>query len=91
MKTVQKDLYYKGYIVGYRDGLKAAQNGRNAELCDDKIAGLPILAMALSTRAYHCLLQTGCVYVSDVIRLSEKQIATMRNLGAVSAAEIAVY
>ena len=89
MKTVEKDLYYKGYIAGYRDGLKAAHSGNTMELCDEDITGLPILTMALSTRAYNCLIRAGCTYISDVAMLSEHQIATMRNLGKTTAAEIA--
>lgn len=89
MKSQEADLYYKGYIAGYRDGLKAAHSGQSAELHDESVTGLPILAMALSSRARNCLTQAGCRYVSDVAMLSERQIATMRNLGTITAAEIA--
>ena len=89
MKMPEKDMYYKGYVVGYRDGLKAARNGTITELCDESVTGLPVLAMELSTRANNCLTQAGCEYVLDVAMLSERQIATMRNLGAITAAEIA--
>ena len=44
MKSQEADLYYKGYIAGYRDGLKAAHSGQSAELRDESVTGLPILA-----------------------------------------------
>lgn len=89
MKALQTGEYYKGYIAGYRDGVKAARDGVCTEFLNDGVTWLPVLAMELSTRAYNCLIHAGCVYVLDVVMLSPKQIATMRNLGKVSAAEIA--
>ena len=88
MGSVQNDSYRKGYIAGYRDGLKAAERGQTPQMEGNSIAKLPIQAMAVSTRAKNCLLHAGCWYVLDVIALDEHRISTMRNLGKRSASEV---
>ena len=82
-------MYYIGYVRGYRDGLRDAATGKTADMAESDITALPIEAMALSTRAINCLSQAGCVYISDVAALSDHAIAIMRNLGPITASEIA--
>ena len=83
--------YQKGYIAGYRDGLKAAtQENANIHFTED-MPNLPIDALPLSARAKNCLKHSGCSYAADIAKLSEQRIATMRNLGPKSAAEIAQW
>ena len=89
MKEPQDDLYYKGYVAGYRDGIEDALNGRNTAADEKDILNLPIQAMPLSKRANNCLHLAGCTYIADVTALSEHTIATMRNLGTKTASEIA--
>lgn len=85
----QDDLYRKGYLAGYRDGLKDASNGRTLQMVESDISNLPIQAMNLSSRAYNCLIRAKCEYIGDVISLSENKILTTRTLGAKTASEIA--
>ena len=88
----QKNLDYKayhhwflmGYQAGFRDGL------RNQPSPDFRqLSTVPIEALGLSTRAYHCLHFSGCKTAADVIRLQEQEIQQMRNLGKKTASEIA--
>lgn len=89
MKEPQDELYYKGYVAGYRDGITDAASGRNATAEEIDILNLPIKAMALSARAGNCLRLAGCTYIADVAALSEYAITTMRRLGTKTASEIA--
>ena len=83
--------YQKGYLAGYRDGLKAAAQGKVRINFTEDMPDLPIDAIPLSARAKNCLRNSGCSYASDIAELSEHRIATMRNLGPKSAAEIAQW
>ena len=89
MERSQHDPYYKGYIADYRDGIRDGVCGKSAKATEMDITKLPIQAMALSTRTHHYLSQAGCTYIADVASLSELTIATMRNMGAKTAAEVA--
>jgi len=89
MEKPKEDLYYKGYIAGYLDGLFGAANGKTATIEENGLTELPIEAMQISQRAYHCLLRANCVYVADVAALSADAIGTLRGLGAKTAREIA--
>ena len=84
------DLYYKGYIAGYYDGIAAAKQGIITENTKD-VSYLPIQAMAISSRAKNCLMHSGCIYIKDVSSLSEHAIASMRGLGTKTASEIACW
>ena len=84
------EAYRRGYIQGYSVGYEDGKEGRTGIVMNsDDVAELPIGAMGLSTRAYNCLFFAGCRFVSDVVRLRGAQILQMRNLGKVTAAEIA--
>ncbi len=89
MEKRPDDLYYKGYLAGYRDGIADAGSGKAAQITGNDLALLPIKAMALSTRAYNCLLRAGCIHISDVANISDSTIHHMRNMGNKTAAEIA--
>ena len=85
-----RETYRRGYRQGYRAGYQDAKEGKSGIVMDsDAVAELPIGAMGLSTRAYNCLHRFGCRFVSDVVKLSNLQILQMRNLGKVTAREIA--
>jgi len=88
---LQEDLYQKGYMAGYWDGISDAANGKTAGKMEEEMALLPIKAMGLSTRAYNCLNRAGCVSVADVAALDGYRIVTMRNLGPKTAREIAKW
>ena len=83
--------YRMGYVDGYLDGLRDAARNRKNKLNREEIESYPIEAMNLSTRAHGCLSNAGCVCVGDVLALSDKTIATMRNMGKKTAAEIACW
>lgn len=87
----KNSAYCKGYIAGYRDGIKDAFTGKNRLNVESDITALPIITMNLSTRAYNCLFRAGCRYVADVITMSEDTIRTTRNMGSKCAAEIALW
>lgn len=89
LNKLQDDLYRKGYIVGYRDGIKAAESGKTESTIEKGIVDYPIEVMGLSKRACNCLSRTGCENIADVVVLNDQAIATMRNMGAKTASEIA--
>lgn len=83
--------YYKGYLAGYWDGVNDIRRGRLLKPDTDDLMMLPVEAMTVSVRARNCLLRSGCAYICDVVSLEEQAIATMRNLGAKTASEIAQW
>ena len=90
MKETEKDIYYKGYVAGYRAGMLDAANGHTID-SEYSAGDIPIQAAALSTRAKHCLIFYGCKFLRDAAKLDADTIATMRNLGPKTATEIACY
>lgn len=89
LNKLQDDLYRKGYIAGYRDGIRAADSGKAATIIEKGIVDFPVEVMGLSTRACNCLSRAGCANIADVVVLSDQAIAAMRNMGAKTASEIA--
>lgn len=83
------DGYKTGYNQGYKDGYADRQNGVEQPSISEELLNHPIDSLGLSVRAYNCLLRANCKRVGDVVRLSEYQIQTLRNLGPKSACEIA--
>ena len=88
---MSESQYRKGYVAGYRDGLRAAAQGKSEVNITESFEDLPIETMQISARARNCLVRAGCSYTSDVAKLSDQKIATMRNLGPKSAGEIAQW
>ena len=91
MKDVEKDIYYKGYVAGYREGMHDAINGHAIDLKNDCAGDIPIRATGLSTRVKNCLLFYGCKYLRDAVGFDAERIRTMRNFGPKAAAEVARY
>lgn len=81
--------YKTGYDQGYNDGYEDGKNGVEKPVISEELLNHPIDSMGLSVRAFNCLLRARCERVGDVVRMSEYQIQTLRNLGAKSANEIA--
>ena len=79
----------KAYIVGYRDGVRDAQNGMDLTNIDSDLLKLPVEAMEITTRARNCLLWTKCYTIGDVLRLDADDIRKIRNMGSKTAAQIA--
>lgn len=79
-----------GYRAGYQDGQKDAALGVQREYGSDEVMNQPVESLNLSVRAHNCLVAAHCKRVGDVVRLTAEEIATMRQLGKVSANEIAM-
>ena len=78
----------KAYILGYRAGYQDAVSGKDIER--PQVPPDPIEVLTLSTRAYNCLYFAGLRYVADVAAAKESKIVQMKNLGKVTANEIAM-
>ena len=78
----------KAYILGYRVGYQDAVSGKGRET--GEIPPDPIEVLTLSTRAWNCLHFAGLRYISEVAALPEQKIIQMKNLGKITANEIAV-
>ena len=89
MGKMQDAMYRRGYVAGYRDGITAGASGMTLSQLEEDVKNLPIGAMELSTRAYHCLSQADCETIGDVVALDEYAIIAMRGLGARTRSEIA--
>lgn len=81
--------YRNGYLDGYRDGMQLGQNGECKELEDNELLSLPIEAMEITTRAHNCLIRLGCRQISDLLELREENLLRAKNMGNITAAEIA--
>ena len=81
--------YRNGYLDGYKDGVEAAQKGECKELGEHELLCFPVEAMEITTRARYCLIRLGCRQISDLLELREESLLCARNLGNVTAAEIA--
>ena len=76
--------YLLGYCNGYNDGIR----GREREGMPPPSE--PIETLEISPRAYNCLHCAGFRYLSEVAALPECEIRKMRNLGKITANEIAL-
>ncbi len=81
--------YNKGFAAGYRAGLADGLAGKQPGDGVEGLLVLPLEFLELSVRARNCLAGQGCQNIKDVAGLSEDTIRRMRNLGKVSANEIA--
>ena len=91
MKLSNNYVFCKGYLIGYRDGLRDGGSGsiENQDILD--VRQLPVRAMGLSTRAHNCLTVMGCKTIADVIAIESKMIAATRNMGPKTASEIGMW
>ena len=89
MESQEKTAYYKGYVAGYRDGMRNAAKGKTIDTDRELAEDLPIQIANLSTRAKNCLLMAGCVTLGDAAELPAERIARLRNTGPKTAGEIA--
>lgn len=93
MKRTATVEYNRGYSVGYKkgyeDGVLDTNRGITNPYASDEVMNLPIESLNLSMRAHNCLRSVPCKSIGDVVRLTAEQIWTIRNLGKISANEIA--
>ncbi len=85
-ETTWSRCYLDAYRAGFLDGLAAGQAG---ETQMPQFTDLPIEALGLSARPLNALRAHGCTRIADMLRLSEKNIFSMRQLGKKSADEVA--
>lgn len=78
----------KAYMLGYRAGYQDAASGKKDDT--KEMHSDPIEALPLSTRAYNCLHFAGPQYVSEVAALPQQRIEQMKNLGKITANEVAL-
>ena len=93
MKRVATSEYNRGYSVGYSEGYSDGKvdgaAGITKPYASDEVLNRPVESLNLSTRARSCLRLAQCKRIGDVVRLTDETISTMRQLGKVSANEIA--
>lgn len=93
VKKVATSEYNRGYSTGYEEGYKDGSldgtKGIAHDYASHEILNQPIESLSLSVRAQNCLKIAGCKRIGDVVRLSDEKISTMRQLGKISANEIA--
>ena len=89
VQEAQRKGYHEGYNAGYKNGVYDTQHGVTLTSQDNEQFRLPIECMAISTRARSCLMCAHLYTIGDVASVSGDRIRTMRNLGKVTAAEIA--
>lgn len=94
MKRVATSEYNRGYCVGYSEGYSDGKvdgaAGITKPYASDEVLNRPVESLNLSTRARSCLRLAQCKRIGDVVRLTDETISTMRQLGKVSANEIAL-
>lgn len=94
MKRVAASEYNRGYSVGYSEGYSDGKAdgaaGITKPYASDEVLNRPVESLNLSTRAHSCLRMAQCKRIGDVVRLTDETISTMRQLGKVSANEIAL-
>lgn len=89
VQEAKRKGFHEGYNAGYQNGVYDTQHGVTLTSQDNEQFRLPIECMAISTRALSCLTCAHLQTIGDVARVSGDQIRTMRNLGKITAAEIA--
>lgn len=81
----------KAYIMGYRDGVRDAQSGKDLANIDSDLLKLPVEAMEITSRACNCLLWANCYTIGEVLRLDTDDIRRIRNMGPTTAKQIALW
>lgn len=82
--------YQVGYNVGYQQGVDEASNGVSKAGISVTIVSLPIEALDLSVRSFNALRRAGYVTVGDLLKVNEKEIIHIKNLGTKQRQEVAV-
>ena len=84
-----RKAYVMGYRAGYEDGRKNRQDSTRMNYEDESIQNIPIEAMNISARAQAGLSYIGCRYLIDVAKLPADKIKSLRQIGKVTANEVA--
>lgn len=81
--------YTNGYNDGYATGRYDERTGQEEAYKNNPILGLTIENLGLSTRAFQCLRKLNCDRIGDVTRVEADDIWRTRNMGKITANEIA--
>ena len=82
--------YQVGYSAGYQQGVDEAPQGISKAGMSVTIVSLPIEALDLSVRSYNALRKAGYVTIGDLLKVDEKEIIHIKNLGTKQRQEVAV-
>ena len=82
--------YQVGYSEGYQQGVDEASNGVSKAGISVTIVSLPIEALDLSVRSFNALRRAGYVTIGDLLKVDEKEIIHIKNLGTKQRQEVAV-
>lgn len=82
--------YQVGYNVGYQKGIDDAPKGTTKVGVSVTIVSLPIEALDLSVRSFNALRRAGYVTIGDLLKVDEKEIIHIKNLGTKQRQEVAV-
>lgn len=89
----KKTYYDMGYTNGYNDGYATGRfderSGKEEAYKNNPILSLTIENLGLSTRAFQCLRKLNCDRIGDVTRVEADDIWRTRNMGRITADEIA--
>lgn len=89
LKVTKEKAFRKGYDQGYQRGLEDGRSGILPETPEDAVLDLPLEMLGLSSRALNCLRLTGFQRIREAAECPENRIRVMRNLGPITANEIA--
>ena len=84
-----RKAYIMGYRAGYEDGKRNSLDASRTNYDEKDIQNIPIEALPISFHAQASLTHSGCRYVSEVAKLPADKIKSLRNVGKVTAREIA--
>lgn len=82
--------YQVGYNAGYQQGVDEASNGVSKAGISVTTVSLPIEALDLSVRSFNALRRAGYVTIGDLLKVNEKEIIHIKNLGTKQRQEVAV-
>lgn len=81
--------YSKGYMVGLQHGKADPERAVPLPCGSEEVLAQPVQFLNLSARSQQCLADLRCETLGDMVHLTESQIMRTRNLGKISADEIA--
>lgn len=82
--------YQFGFNTGYQQGVSEASQGITKAGVSVTIVSLPIEALDLSVRSFNALRRAGYVTIGDLLKVDDKEIIHIKNLGTKQRQEVAV-
>lgn len=81
--------YQVGYNAGYQQGVEDAPQGVSRVGFSVTIVSLPVEALDLSIRSLNALRRAGYETIADLLKVDEKEIIHIKNLGVKQRREVA--